>query len=206
MELNDQGQPIWIFILTSVLVLLLTVCVWAGFYQWTLFVNAPYDVQAAATDTNMLLAKMEKQDDKYLGRNFGYGPDRIRRRAGLRIIVLLLRHGHFLFLWRSGIAYSLLTSGRRGFRPSCVRESDCRAANVRERLPYYTGFCANPHAPFRYVMVHLEALREISEERRQQCVDPFTGIPINLAQGDLRKTKGEQQSHEKIDRIVRLVP
>ncbi|KAI1353267.1 hypothetical protein F5Y01DRAFT_64419 [Xylaria sp. FL0043] len=91
-ELNDSGQSVWVFILTTALIVAATITIWGIMYQFQKFHSLP------------------KDDDKE-GKHW---PTRIYR------LLQLVFRGHIIWAWKSGILISLLTDGRVAFIRSCT--------------------------------------------------------------------------------------
>jgi hypothetical protein len=124
-ELNSTGQPIWVFLVTSLGILLAALTIWAILYQWTKFLHAPeFEV-------------------------FIYGPgDEViageaNRWTRAKSFLWLILHGHVVWCWRSGILFSLLTNGRKGFTMTCENKNyNCRSSKH------------SPHSPVTYIQAH----------------------------------------------------
>jgi hypothetical protein len=147
-ELNSTGQPIWVFLVTAMGILLGAFWIWATFYQWSKYMHPPDG-------------------------NLSYGPKgtpfkkiSVWRRCGL--VLWLVSHGHIIWCWRSGIVFSMFTNGRKGFRVTCGSEdhycfcpmtidlSDAVGAPDEHRW-WYTLATHAPHAPFAYVYAHIHS-------------------------------------------------
>jgi CorA-like Mg2+ transporter protein len=119
-ELNSTGQPIWVFLVTSLGILLAALIIWAILYQWTKFLHAP-------------------ELGGFIPRP-GYEAS---LRTQVKSFVWLIFHGHIVWCWRSGILFSLLTSGRKEFTMTCDEKNDnCRSGTH------------NPHSPATYIQSH----------------------------------------------------
>ncbi|KAI0182622.1 hypothetical protein EV127DRAFT_487922 [Xylaria flabelliformis] len=92
-ELNENGQPIWVFILTTILIVAATMILWGFMYQFQKYNSQPKDIRKE-------------------GKNWW------TRSATLCQLVF---QGHITWAWKSGILVSLLTDGRVAFLRSCTR-------------------------------------------------------------------------------------
>jgi hypothetical protein len=99
-ELNSTGQPMWIFLVTSVGILLVALTIWAIFYQWTKFIHAPE----------------YSANHRYMTPEAVGGMTRWTR---AKSFLWLIYRGHFIWCWRSGILFALLTNGHKGFTVTC---------------------------------------------------------------------------------------
>jgi CorA-like Mg2+ transporter protein len=139
-ELNSTGQPIWIFLATSVGILLVALTIWAIFYQWTKFLHAP------------------RSDGFYIRPELR---QKISRLTGVKLFLRVISHGHVVWCWRSGILFALLTSGRKGFTVTCNRKKCfCPAEFEMSRDSDYhypvTFSTHDRHNPVAYIQAHLE--------------------------------------------------
>ncbi|KAI6093197.1 hypothetical protein F4821DRAFT_222426 [Hypoxylon rubiginosum] len=66
-----------------------------------------------------------------------------RRHQGVVLLLRLIRHGHIIWIWKSGIVFSLFTYGRKGFLMSCLGHLGADAS------------AHDPHLPNNYVWAHL---------------------------------------------------
>ncbi|KAI0394054.1 hypothetical protein F5Y17DRAFT_279241 [Xylariaceae sp. FL0594] len=94
-ELNQSGQSIWVFILTTVLVVSATMVIWGSMYQFQKWTSLP--------------------------RKKSTWGERHPRKARFLSFCRLIYHGHILWAWKSGIVFSLWTNGRVGFLRSCFQ-------------------------------------------------------------------------------------
>ena len=146
-ELNDSGQPIWVFVLTAAGILLLALCTWGMFYQWTKYIHAPH-----LTDSEMSAFAHEAEAQVYFWRR-------------VALALWLLSHGHLVWSWRSGIFFSLFTKGKRGFKTTCDEfDKWCTCPKYIDlcELNYEDEACGisarssthSPHSPVAYVHAH----------------------------------------------------
>ena len=140
-ELNSIGQPIWIFLVTSVAILLAALAIWAIFYQWTKFLHAP--------EVDPLHA--EPGDEVHRA---------ISPLTRVKSFLWLISHGHIVWCWRSGILFALLTNGRKGFTVTCDEQTcDC-PAKVDVRVPPTRCLVDisthSRHSPVAYIQAHSE--------------------------------------------------
>lgn len=141
-ELNSTGQPIWIFLVTSVGILLMALTIWAIFYQWTKFLHAPQYVNRGFTKSEV---------DSV--------PSRLTR---VKSFLWLISHGHVVWCWRSGILFALLTSGSKGFTVTCNRKNCFCPAGFKKPPTSTFAFPVtfsthDPHSPVAYIQAHSEA-------------------------------------------------
>lgn len=143
-ELNASGQPFWVFAVTAWAIFSTALFIWGILYQWTKFNHAPY------RDTTPTLTLWEGSDVRI----------NIWRRIGL--VLWLLFHGHIIWCWRSGIVFSLITKGRKGFITTCDENEclegieltelrDCKRPGLRDNDVFPTH---SPHGPVAYVYAH----------------------------------------------------
>lgn len=136
-ELNSSGQSIWVFLATAGAILLSAFFIWGIFYQWLKYMHAPRSSR-----------------------------ERVFLSVRLKLFFWLVFHGHIIWVWRSGITFSLLTSGRIGFTPTCNRGSGgCYARetisasslgqNGRHKYPTHSA-----HGPCAYIQAHREERRK----------------------------------------------
>ncbi|KAI0545454.1 hypothetical protein F4679DRAFT_561015 [Xylaria curta] len=95
-ELNENGQSLWVFILTTVLIVAATMIIWGFMYQLQKYNSLPKD-----------RSKIE-------------GEPWSARSAALCQLVF---RGHIIWAWKSGIFLSLLSNGRVGFLRSCTKHT-----------------------------------------------------------------------------------
>ncbi|OTB07312.1 hypothetical protein M426DRAFT_248900 [Hypoxylon sp. CI-4A] len=124
-QLNASGQSLWVFVVTTIVIFALTMTVWGFMYQLHKYNSLPKVLRGGG------------------GR---YGS--ISFKDGLTHLWLLIRHGHLIWTWKSGIAFSLLTGGRKGFLRSCVNHVE-RGAKESNHSHH------DLHDPCSYVKVHL---------------------------------------------------
>ncbi|KAI0855050.1 hypothetical protein F4860DRAFT_497536 [Xylaria cubensis] len=91
-ELNENGQSLWVFILTTVLIVATTMILWGFMYQFQKYNSQP---------------KAGRKEGKHWW----------TRSAAL---CQLIFRGHIIWAWKSGILVSLLTDGRVAFLRSCT--------------------------------------------------------------------------------------
>ncbi|TRX91108.1 hypothetical protein FHL15_008090 [Xylaria flabelliformis] len=91
-ELNENGQSIWVFILTTVLIVAATMILWGFMYQFQKYNSQPRD---------------------------GIKEGKHWRTRSAALCQLIFR-GHIIWAWKSGILVSLLTDGRVAFLMSCA--------------------------------------------------------------------------------------
>ena len=149
-ELNAEGQPIWVFLVTTAAILSTALWVWGILYQWNRYIHAP---RASLVWDN---------------HNFGPRDDEaeldISQWKRFELLLWLLLHGHVVWCWRSGMIFSLLTSGKLAFIPTCQHDElklTCRCPKdihlhesgwlSYERHETYTH---SPHAPCTYIYAH----------------------------------------------------
>lgn len=87
-------------------------------------------------------------------------------RVRLHQFLRLIYHGHFIWIWKSGITFSLWTSGRKPFIRSPSEESEFKflsdprylPTKVREYLARHIGGTHQinyEHHPCTYIVIHL---------------------------------------------------
>ncbi|KAI1128884.1 hypothetical protein F5Y10DRAFT_277093 [Nemania abortiva] len=91
-ELNENGQSLWVFILTTVLIVAATMTAWGFMYQFQKYNSLP---------------KIYDNEEKSW-------------RARFYQLIRLVLYGHIIWTWKSGILVSLLTDGRVAFIRSCT--------------------------------------------------------------------------------------
>ncbi|KAI1278577.1 hypothetical protein F5Y07DRAFT_360410 [Xylaria sp. FL0933] len=91
-ELNDSGQSLWVFILTTASIVTATMTIWGIMYQFQKF--------------NSLPKNLYNEGEPWTTR--------------FKCLLQLVSHGHILWAWKSGILISLLTDGRVAFLRSCT--------------------------------------------------------------------------------------
>ncbi|KAI1114574.1 hypothetical protein F5Y14DRAFT_413780 [Nemania sp. NC0429] len=119
-ELNDSGQSLWVFILTTIVVVVATMTIWGLMYQFQKY--------------NSLLR------DDY--------PERKPWDTKLYHLFQLVRHGHTIWAWQSGMLLSLLTDGQVGFLRSCTSDDD-------DASPPHRSF-HSARRPVEYISTHLK--------------------------------------------------
>ncbi|KAI0973497.1 hypothetical protein F4678DRAFT_28556 [Xylaria arbuscula] len=100
-ELNQNGQSLWVFIVTTVVIVAATLTVWGLMFQVQKYNSLP------------------RRDDH------GEGVPWYQR---LILAFLLVGYGHVVWAWQSGIIVSLLTDGQVAFLRSCTSDSMHRGA------------------------------------------------------------------------------
>lgn len=154
-ELNESGQPTWVFLATAGLILWIAFCIWGIFYQWMKYIHAP---RWGAANWRLEQTKEAKDCEEEAN---------ISLYVRLKFLLWLLCHGHIIWCWRSGIIFSLLTKGRLGFTPTCAgaRGEYCahtdtilgeslRYLNLRPQDPLVSYSTHSAHAPCAYVFLH----------------------------------------------------
>ncbi|KAI1173638.1 hypothetical protein F4777DRAFT_557102 [Nemania sp. FL0916] len=96
-ELNASGQSLWVFIVTTVAIVAVTMIAWGFLYQ------------------------VQKYESLLKASNSRVSEHRHWRSRLLRLLFLVSR-GHTIWAWKSGILFSLFTDGRVRFLRSCDRE------------------------------------------------------------------------------------
>jgi len=148
-ELNGSGPRLWVFGVTTAIIFIVSTLLWAVLSQ----VHKYYRLSESA----MFEASPQSSSVP------------VHWHFRLKLFLRLILCGHLFWIWRSGIAFSLATSGRKGFLRSCT--SCARFSGVdlngRERLSdegaqrsvgRYLRLLEthNAHAPCAYIMRHLE--------------------------------------------------
>ncbi|KAI0417883.1 hypothetical protein F5X98DRAFT_386722 [Xylaria grammica] len=109
-ELNENGQPIWVFLVTTIIIVAVTMVSWGFMYQTQKYHSLPKD------DSR----REKKTPWTRLGR-----------------LLQLISHGHIIWAWKSGILFSLLTDGRVVFVRSCLGHGyDSRPGMDRHHHPH----------------------------------------------------------------------
>ncbi|OTA98350.1 hypothetical protein M426DRAFT_28523 [Hypoxylon sp. CI-4A] len=128
-ELNQSGQSIWVFILTTALIVAATMTIWGFMYQLQKYSSLP---------KNSFLYECKPWQTRLL-----------------RFLQLILQ-GHVVWAWKSGIIVSLLVDGRVAFLRSCKEHlmqqptvMDLTEMN-QQRPPIH-----HTHSPCGYIMDHL---------------------------------------------------
>jgi hypothetical protein len=142
-ELNHNGQPIWVFVATSVAIFVCSLWIWGLFYQWNKYIHAPRVESLYAFDQE-------------------FTADSSWRRMGL--LLWLLFHGHVIWTWRSGIFFSLMSNGAIGFTPTCQnRDELCDSDIGPVSLKYAKEDVASrrypthsPFGPSAYIRCHAD--------------------------------------------------
>lgn len=138
-ELNATGQPMWIFLVTAVGILLLALTIWATFYQWTKLVHTP---------------EFSRYNDDYTINEVTAGGT--SRWTRVKSFLWLISHGHVVWCWRSGILFALLTNGRKGFTVTCDGKG-CPAEfqfQMRPPGPAVDINAHSRHSPVTYIRAH----------------------------------------------------
>lgn len=149
-ELNGSGPRLWVFSLTTIVIFLLSTLLWAAISQVHKYyrLKERFMIESSPQSSSMPVAWHFR----------------------LSLLFRLVTHGHIFWVWRSGIAFSLATSGRKAFLrscTSCARMSGVDPVNGRERLSdpvaqqtvvrYLRAIRTHDaHAPCAYIMRHLE--------------------------------------------------
>ena len=136
-EINHTGQSIWVFVVTAISIMVTAFIALGISYQWTRFAHAPRS------------ENLERQ------------PWNERFKA----LLWLSFHGHFIWTFKSGIWFALLTDGRHGFRLSCkgkdlMGRTSCHATEAIELRGAGGGVWKSTHdpsAPWSYVEAHRRA-------------------------------------------------
>lgn len=92
-ELNQSGQSLWVFIVSTLVILAATMMIWGLMYQFQKY--------------NSLPKKTYSHESK---------PWHTRLSCLLQIIF----RGHIIWVWKSGVLISLFTNGRVAFLRSCA--------------------------------------------------------------------------------------
>ena len=149
-ELNGSGPRLWVFGLTTTVILILSTLLWAVLSQ----LHKYYRLK------EVLVAEASPE----MG-----GSLPVVWHFRLRLFLRLVLHGHLFWVWRSGVAFSLATSGRKAFLRSCTSCASFSGKDLdgRERLSdpvaqktverYLRRLQTHEqHAPCAYIMRHLE--------------------------------------------------
>lgn len=153
-ELNSSGQPIWVFVVTVIALLVVALWIWEIFYQWTKYIHASHLSEAYGFNRGSSLGETA-------------GTYRCKRTG---LLFWLISQGHVVWCWRSGIVFSLLTSGRIGFTVTCkcsLREDECECDDVlnlhqaglmnQKDTPPVPLNTHSAHAPCAYILAHAHA-------------------------------------------------
>lgn len=157
-ELNDEGQPTWVFLATAGAILWVAFCIWGIFYQWMKYIHAP-----RWGDSHWRLQETKEARDSEQEAN-------ISLFVRLRFLFWLLFHGHIIWCWRSGITFSLLTNGWLGFTPTCgsaddkyclitetLEASSLEYLDIKAQRSLMSYSAHSPHAPCAYIYGHRAA-------------------------------------------------
>ena len=172
-ELTGQGQPLWVFVLTSIFILVSTLLGWGFMYQFQLYHSLPR-------------LDSPQEASAFWSRPDPYRPP-LSRKFRTHQLLRLIWHGHVIWAGKSGIAFSLLTSGRIGFVKSCSAHGKATAfvveaiidrddsaneesghrcdSEFRAIYSHVAEYIHDPkmdnvHCPCTYIMAHLSILGE----------------------------------------------
>lgn len=148
-ELNGSGPRLWVFALTTTLIFILATLLWAILSQTHKYYRLKESaiIESAPPSSSVPVAWQFR----------------------LRLFFRLILGGHVFWVWRSGIAFSLATSGRKSFLRSCTscarfsgtrpdgKEQLSDTAGQQSVERYMRRFQSHDaHAPCAYIMRHLE--------------------------------------------------
>lgn len=144
-ELNQSGQPLWVFIVTTVVIFAMSSVIWIISYLHHLYSSLPE-------------SSYWEQQYSHLDRFNTSTEDNVDWRIRLYLFLRLLQHGHIAWAWKSGIAISLYTSGRKGFIRSCTNHDDEISQKAQNYLDNHirTYDPDDCHAPCAYIVQHLD--------------------------------------------------
>ncbi|GAW14488.1 hypothetical protein ANO14919_038910 [Xylariales sp. No.14919] len=124
-ELNENGQPIWVFLVTTIIIVAVTMVSWGFMYQTQKYHSLPKDD-----------SRREKKTPW----------------TRLCRLLQLISHGHIIWAWKSGILFSLLTDGRVVFVRSCLGHGyDSRPRMNRHHHPHQPCAYIKNHLGFNGV-------------------------------------------------------
>lgn len=150
-ELNDNGQPIWVFIATSISIFVATILIWSLMHQIHKYNSLP--------KRELVEERPEPVEDaKKVAKTA------VSRQVRLHLFLRLMYSGHVKWIWKSGILFSLITSGRIGFIRSCSEHgknsipmlplSTAARKYLEKHIDHPLG--DNVHCPCSYIIVHLD--------------------------------------------------
>ncbi len=152
--LNGSGRPFWVFVLTTLGVFAFSSFIWGFSYQLSKYHSLGEPVWDHERHAGCHRDRLRRDEDVFW-------------HVRLRQFARLMAHGHVLWAWRSGIIFSLLTSGRKGFVASCLQDhkgEGIRISSIGQwelAQPYlkkhiYTSRpSAVEHNPCTYLITHL---------------------------------------------------
>ncbi|KAI9714021.1 MAG: hypothetical protein M1820_000751 [Bogoriella megaspora] len=156
-ELNETGHSLWVFVVTTFVIFGVLALIWGFSYQLNKYKSLPEAAYYEARSGRVASDESEIEPR-----------DIVTWQVRLYQFLRLLRHGHVVWAWKSGIVFSLLTSGRKGFMKSCS-EHGYRNQNGEGLLSTETetymrhhlliGQWDSVHEPCAYIIVHLELRR-----------------------------------------------
>lgn len=147
-ELNEQGQPLLVFIVTMCAILTLTVLAWGFIYQVHKYNSLPESERVELRP--------------------GLGPGcktrPVARRVRLYLFLRLIYHGHLRWVWKFGIFFSLVTNGKKGFVKSCslhTRNPMTAPFVTKKATEFLKKYIDSPlrddvHCPCSYIVLHLD--------------------------------------------------
>lgn len=152
-ELNRSGPRLWVFALTTAIIFILSTLLWAILSQ----VHKYYRLEESPG--------FEASPQRDSAASSAPVPWHFR----LELFLRLLLRGHVFWVWRSGIAFSLATSGRKGFLRSCtscarfsgvdLNGRECLSdEDAQQSVDRYIRFFKthDAHSPCAYIMRHFE--------------------------------------------------
>ena len=161
-ELNETGQPLWVFFATTISIFAFSTLTWGFSYQ----LHRYYSL--ATNEKPHLGEERPKAPATNGSESSGTSGLPVAWKIRLHQFLRLIWHGHILWTWKSGIAFSLFTGGRKAFLRSCSKHHDDDNGNTIDRstlsteaqsyLKRHVYFVTydSVHAPCAYVVIHLD--------------------------------------------------
>lgn len=146
-ELNETGQPLWVFIATTFSIFTVSTLTWGFSYQLHKYHTLPES------------KRYEQRPERPTVQESSPGGV-VLWQVRLYQFLRLIWHGHAIWAWKSGIAFSLLTGGKKGFIMSCSDEDRHPNASA-EAQDYMDHHIWHPsphevHEPCAYIIFHLD--------------------------------------------------
>jgi hypothetical protein len=169
--LNGTGMPLRVFIFTNIGIFASLVALWALSYQY--YKHRPLPKGQPNFEHRTNCCRRDDMADSTSSKM------KVHWRIRLWLFLPLIAHGHAFWAWRSGIIFSLITSGRTAFIASCHSAYKEHELSTETRNYLEKHMCSthddtysplNCH-PCVYIALHLDT--SVNRDGSTGCCEGF---------------------------------